>query len=59
MLDLNPINVLMITVEIKKRHPCHNLTQTYGGIKSICMVGIRPTENSLTELSTSFSMNEQ
>ena len=43
---------------IKNRHPCHELQPTCGGSKSICTVWIRPTEDFLTHLGTSFSIRE-
>ena len=59
MIYLNPINVLMMTGEIKNGHPCHNLTQTYRERKIVCPVWIQPTDNFLTHPRTSFRINER
>ena len=40
-------------------HPCHYPPQTCGGNKSVCPVWIRPTDNFLTHLGESFSINER
>ena len=41
---MNPITVFSAIVQItKKRHPCQDLPQDYGGIKSLCPIWIRPT----------------
>ena len=40
------------------QNPFHNLPQTCGGIKFICLFWIRPTGNFLTYLITSFSINK-
>ena len=41
----------------KNRHPCHDLTQTCRGRKSICLVWINPTKTFLTHLRKSFRIN--
>ena len=45
-------------LQTPNRHPHYNLPQTCGGIKSVSLVWIRPTDNYLTCLRTSFSINE-
>ena len=43
---------------IKNGHPHHDLPETCGRIKSICKVWIRPTDNVIAHLRTSFSIND-
>ena len=45
-------------VKPHNRHPCHDLTQTCGGNKDVCLIWIRPTEKLLTYPGTCFSINE-
>ena len=45
-------------VWIPNRHPCHDLTQTCGGRKSICPDWIWPIDNFPTYLRTSFDINK-
>ena len=42
----------------KNRHPCHDIPQTCGGSKSVCMVWIHPNANFLTHTTTTLSINE-
>ena len=46
IIALKPINILL---KYKNWHPLHNLPQTCGGIKYICPVWIRPTNNFITQ----------
>ena len=57
MITLMPINILMITGEIKNHYPHHDLPQTCVGRKHSCPVCIRPTENFLTYPKKSSSIN--
>ena len=42
-----------------KYHPCHDLPQAYGEIKSIFLVWIHPTDSFLSQPSTSMSINDR
>ena len=58
IIDLNPVNILMITVKTtKKHHHCNEITQTRRGSKSVCAIWIRLTDSLLIHTRTSFMIN--